>query len=115
MKKRGKILRDAKRGRGLLFVEGQQFPFSLPDTWRSKQPPSPGMSVEVEFGSAGEILAMRPLAEAQEAKEGRTSGILGRLLASIRRVRTRTAASVSLDCAERSEKALGRKSVGLKT
>jgi hypothetical protein len=85
VKKRGKVLRDARRGKGLLFVEGQQFPFSVPDMWSSEQLPAPGMSVEVEFGSAGEILAIRPIAESENAKvEGRTSRILGRLLASIR-------------------------------
>jgi len=40
------------------------------------------MSVEVEFGSAGEILAIRPLSEIQVANvDGRASRIFGRLLA----------------------------------
>jgi hypothetical protein len=85
VKKRGKVLRDGKTGPGLLMVEGQQFAFSTPSAWRSEQPPAPGMTVEVEFGSAGEILAIRPTAEAEIARiEGRASQIFGRLLGSIR-------------------------------
>jgi len=82
VKKRGKILRDTTTGPGLLILEGQQFSFSVPGTWRSKQPPAPGMSVEVEFGSAGEILAIQPISEIQIARiEGRGARIFGRLLA----------------------------------
>lgn len=78
-------MRDPRIGPGLLIVEGQQFPFSMPGAWRSEQPPAPGMPVEVEFGSAGEILAILPVSEVQIAKvEGRASRIFGRLLASIR-------------------------------
>jgi len=85
VKKRGKVLRDSISRPGLLMVEGQQIPFSVPDAWRSEQLPVPGMAVEVELGSAGEVLAIRPLTDIQNAKlEGRASGILGRLLASIR-------------------------------
>jgi len=82
VKKQGKILRDATTGPGLLILEGQQFRFSVPGTWRSKQAPAPGMSVEVEFGSAGEILSIQPISEIQIAKvEGRALRIFGRLLA----------------------------------
>lgn len=85
MKKRGKVLRDPRIGPGLLIVEGQQFLFSMPGAWRSELPPGPGMSVEMEFGSAGEILAIRPVSEPQIIRvEGRASRIFGRLLASIR-------------------------------
>jgi hypothetical protein len=85
MKKPGKVLRDPRAGPGLLMVEGQQCPFSVPGAWRSQQPPARGMPVEVEFGSAGEILAIRPVSEAQIAKaEGTASRIIGRLFASLR-------------------------------
>jgi len=85
VKKRGKVLREARFGPGLLIVEGQQFPFSLPGAWRSEQWPNPGMPVEVEFGSGGEILAIRPLSEAETDKaEGRASRIFARLFASMR-------------------------------
>jgi len=69
MRKRGKILRDTRNGPGLLIVEGQQYPFSLEGAWRSDVPPAPGMAVEVEFGSGGEILAIRSIPESQAAKE----------------------------------------------
>jgi len=82
VKKQGKILRDARTGPGLLMLEGQQFPFLLTAAWRSEQLPSSGMSVEVEFDSAGEILAIRPVSEIQLAKVDRkASRIFGRLLA----------------------------------
>ena len=85
MKKLGKILRATTIGPGLLMLEGQQFPFSVPGTWRSDRPPAPGMSVEVEFGSAGEILAIQPISKIQTAKvQGRASRIFGTLLASRR-------------------------------
>jgi hypothetical protein len=85
VKKLGKVLREATTKPGLLIIEGQQFPFSADDAWRSEQPPSPGMSVEVELGSRGEILAIRPITQVRNAKvEGRASRILGKLLASKR-------------------------------
>ena len=78
-------MRDPRFGPGLLIVEGQQFPFSVPGAWRSEQSPAPGMSVEVEFGSAGEILAIRPVSDVGIDKaEGRASRIFGRLFASMR-------------------------------
>jgi hypothetical protein len=113
VKKRGKVLRDARRGKGLLFVEGQQFPFAVPDLWSSEQLPAPGMSVEVEFGSAGEMLAIRPITKNQNGKvEGRTSRTLGRLLASIRRVQQAFRSNVSR---KEIRKGLESKSVEFKT
>ena len=85
MKKQGKILRDTRRGPGLLILEGQQFPFSLTAAWRSALLPAPGMSVEVEFDSAGEIMAIRPTSESQVVKiDGRAARIFARLLAARR-------------------------------
>jgi hypothetical protein len=85
VKKRGKVLRDPRFGPGLLIVEGQQFPFSVPGAWRSEQAPAPGMPVEVEFGSGGEIVAIRPMSEIRVDKgEGRASRIFGKLFASMR-------------------------------
>jgi hypothetical protein len=85
VKKRGKVLRDAKTGHGLLIIEGQQFPFSVPGAWKSAQPPVPGMSVEVEFSSAEKMLAIRPISEVQIAKvEDRALRVFGRLLPSRR-------------------------------
>jgi len=81
VKKEGKILRDTRTGPGLLMLEGQQFPFSLSAAWRSEQLPTRGMPVEVEFDSAGKILAIRPISEIQVAKvDCRAYRIFGRLL-----------------------------------
>jgi len=61
-KKRGKVLRDTSQGSGLLIVEGQQFPFSLADLWKSPQPPKIGMIVEAEFNRDGQLIAIRTIA-----------------------------------------------------
>jgi hypothetical protein len=85
VKKIGKILRDTRTGPGLVMVQGQQIPFSLPGAWRSEQPPIPGLSVEVELGAAGEILGIRPTSEISIASaESKRSKIFGKLLARIR-------------------------------
>jgi len=59
VKKRGKVLRDATTGTGLLILEGQQYPFSLNDLWKSDMPPKAGMVVEAEFNRDGKIVAIR--------------------------------------------------------
>ncbi len=61
-RKRGKVLRDTSTGPGLLIVEGQQYPFSLTDLWKSDQPPKAGMVVEAEFSRDGQLLAIRTVA-----------------------------------------------------
>lgn len=60
-KKHGKVLRDATTGLGLLIVEGQQYPFSLTDLWKSPQPPTIGMIVEAEFNRNGKLVAIRAI------------------------------------------------------
>jgi hypothetical protein len=85
VKKIGKILRDTRNGLGLVMVQGQQIPFSVPGAWRSEQPPIPGLPVEVELGAAGEILGIRPTSEISIARaESKRSRIFGKLLARIR-------------------------------
>src|SRR4051812_5202057 len=69
MTKRGKILRDPISGPGLLIVEGQQYPFALEGVWKSEVAPKPGLPVDVEFDSAGKILSIVAVPEAQIAKE----------------------------------------------
>jgi hypothetical protein len=69
MTKRGKILRDAQAGPGLLMVEGQQYPFTLDGVWKSDTPPRPGSTVEVEFDPAGKIVGLTAIPDAQLAKE----------------------------------------------
>jgi hypothetical protein len=65
-RKRGKILREPTGvGEGLLIVEGQQFPFSAKDLWKSAVPPKAGMVVEAEFNREGQLIAIHLLAEAQ--------------------------------------------------
>ena len=69
MAKRGKILRDANAGPGLLMVEGQQYPFALECVWKSEVPPRPGLAVDVDFDSTGKISGITAVQEAQLAKE----------------------------------------------
>ncbi len=65
-RKRGKILRDASAGLGLLIVEGRQYPFSLSGLWKSTTPPHAGMVVEAEFDRGGELLAIRTVPEFEQ-------------------------------------------------
>lgn len=60
--RRGKVLRDASSGTGLLMIEGQQYPFSLDGLWKSDQAPRVGMVVEAEFSRDGLLLAIRTVA-----------------------------------------------------
>lgn len=61
MKTRGKVLRDASSGPGLLIVDGQQYPFSLEGLWRSAIPPKAGQDVEVEFDDQMHLTAITPV------------------------------------------------------
>lgn len=69
MMKRGKILRDTNAGPGLLFIDGQQFPFTLEKNWKSGAAPTVGMVVDVEITDANEIASIAPIDETQLAKE----------------------------------------------
>jgi hypothetical protein len=70
MAKRGKVLRDANNGPGLLIVEGQQYPFALEGVWKSEVAPKTGQVVEVEFDAAsGQIASITAVPESQLAKE----------------------------------------------
>lgn len=66
---RGKILRDTTLGAGLIAVGGEQYTFTLEGIWKSQVPPSPGMNVDVEFGSNGEVIAISSVPESQIARE----------------------------------------------
>ena len=68
MKKRGKILRDPRRGPGLLMIEGRQFGFCL-DVWTSELPPVPGLTLQVKLDRAGQILAITAVTESQLSQE----------------------------------------------
>jgi len=69
MIKRGKVLRDASAGPGLLAVDGQHYQFSAEGIWRSTVPPTAGMTVEVEFNSDAAIVGITPVVDSQVAKE----------------------------------------------
>lgn len=69
MKKRGKVLRGASDGAGLLIVDGQQYPFSIEGMWKSDILPNSGTAVEVEFDQDGRIHAVRAISESEIARE----------------------------------------------
>jgi hypothetical protein len=69
MTKRGKILKDANAGPGLLWVDGQQLPFAMGPIWKSPVPPAAGMNVDVEFAEDGIVTGIAQVADAQIAKE----------------------------------------------
>ena len=69
MTKRGKILRDAQTGPGLLMVEGQQYQFPLDGVWKSAMPPKTGMTVDVDFDQGGGIDGLTAVPDAQIARE----------------------------------------------
>ena len=69
MTKRGKILQDASTGPGLVWVDQQQYPFSMGAHWRSATPPTAGMTVDVEFASEVGLVALTPVSDSQIAKE----------------------------------------------
>lgn len=69
MAKRGKVLRDANAGPGLLIVDGQQYQFALEGVWKSEVPPKPGLVVEVDFNPEGQVAGITAVPESQLAKE----------------------------------------------
>ena len=69
MAKRGKVLRDALTGTGLLIAEGRQYTFRLDDTWKSEVSPEPGLVVDVDFDPKGNVAAILVVPSYQLAKE----------------------------------------------
>lgn len=67
--KRGRVLRDTSAGEGLVFVDGNQYPFKLEGMWRSEFAPKANMAVDVEFDDQGKILALRSVAGSTVAGE----------------------------------------------
>ena len=69
MTKRGRILKDANAGPGMVSVDSQQYPFSMGPVWKSSVPATVGMTVDVEFAPDGSLAAIAPVTESQIAKE----------------------------------------------
>jgi hypothetical protein len=57
--KRGRILRDTSLGEGLVFVDGNQYPFRLESLWKSEYAPKVNMAVDAEFDDQGRLIALR--------------------------------------------------------
>ena len=67
--KRGRVLRDTSTGEGLVFVDGNQYPFKLEGMWRSEFAPRANMAVDVEFDDRGTLIALRSVAGGTAAGE----------------------------------------------
>lgn len=57
--KRGRVLRDTSAGEGLVFVDGNQYPFRLEGMWKSEHAPKANMTVDVEFDDQGQLVSLR--------------------------------------------------------
>lgn len=69
MTKRGKVLQGVNAGPGLLAIDGQNYQFSANGVWKGQSLPTPGMSVQVDFGADGSINSVIPVPESQIAKD----------------------------------------------
>jgi hypothetical protein len=58
VKVRANILRAPGDSPGLLFVNGQQWPFTLENVWKSPVAPSVNMAVNVDFDGQGNIVGI---------------------------------------------------------
>src|SRR5689334_14470325 len=67
--KRGKVIRDANLGPGLLMIDGQQYSFALEGVWKSEAAPKIGTAVEVDFDAQGQIAAITAVPQSQIAKQ----------------------------------------------
>jgi hypothetical protein len=73
--KRGRILRDANSGDGLVFIEGTQYPFHLEGMWRSEFAPKVNMPVEAEFNDGGTLVALQAISGQGLAGEQAAQGM----------------------------------------
>lgn len=69
MKKRGRVLRDASTGIGLISSEGAQYEFKLEGVWKSDVAPQQNMVVDVEFDGENKVVSITAVNETQLAKE----------------------------------------------
>jgi hypothetical protein len=66
---RGTIIKTPDSTPGLLFVNGQQKPFTLEGIWKSPVAPAVNMPVDVEFDGAGSIKGLAAVDPQQVARE----------------------------------------------
>jgi hypothetical protein len=66
---RGTIIKTPDSNPGLLFVDGQQKPFTLEGIWKSPVAPAVNMPVDVEFDGAGLIVSLIAVDPQQAARE----------------------------------------------
>ena len=57
--KRGRILRDTSLGEGLIFVDGEQYPFRLESLWKSEYAPKVNATIDADFDEQGRLIAVR--------------------------------------------------------
>lgn len=69
MGQRGRILRDASTGTGLVSSNGSQHEFTLEGVWRSDTSPKQDMVVEFELDGAGKVISISAVSESDLAKE----------------------------------------------
>jgi hypothetical protein len=69
MGQRGRILRDASSGTGLISSNGSQHEFTLEGVWRSDTSPKQDMVVEFELDGAGKVVSISAVSESDLAKE----------------------------------------------
>ena len=69
MKQRGRILRDANSGSGLISSEGTQYEFKLEGIWKSDGAPVIGAMVEFELDETKAISSIHLISDNQLAKE----------------------------------------------
>lgn len=67
--KRGRVLRDANSGEGLVFVDGNQYAFRLEGMWKSEYAPKVNMGVDAEFDEQGQLIALRSVSASGLAGE----------------------------------------------
>jgi hypothetical protein len=67
--KRGRVLRDATNGGGLISVDGQQYSFTLEQHWKSDLAPVVGAVIDAGFDSEGRLNSITMVSESGLAKE----------------------------------------------
>lgn len=66
---RGVVLKAPDSTPGIVFVNGQQKPFSLAGVWQSPVAPTPNLAVDIDMTEEGEVTGIRIVPDSQLAKE----------------------------------------------